>query len=364
LHHALDAAVIAAANRKLVKRMADYSRQGELAQVREPYVDYETGEVIGKSELHHLEEKFPTPWPHFRQELLARLSPEPLSALSALPEYRAEIGQALLPVRVSRAPTRRGLGSAHQETIRSVGKEGRLLKDGLSAIKTPLSQLKLKDLENIEGAEDPRNAKLMQALRERLEAFGGDGAKAFSANQPPLFKPSGEGKIAPIVRSVKLLTTQKSGLPVRNGVAANGGMLRVDIFTKGGKFYAVPLYVADAVKADLPNRAVVAYKPEEEWPVMDDGYIFLFSLHPNDWVSIKLKEGNKSGYFSGMDRSTGAVSLWAHDRNQSVGKDGQLRGIGMKTALAIEKSHVDLLGRLHKVHHETRKPLHQRRARS
>jgi CRISPR-associated endonuclease Csn1 len=123
------------------------------------------------------------------------------------------------------------------------------------------------------------------------------------------------------------------------------------------------VYVADAVKAELPNRAVIAFKPEEEWAVMDESYQFLFSLHPNDWVTVRLKGETKEGYFSGLDRATGCISLWLHDRNQSVGKDGQWRGIGIKTALAVEKYHVGLLGHLHRVHYEERLPINPNRKR-
>ena len=90
---------------------------------------------------------------------------------------------------------------------------------------------------------------------------------------------------------------------------------------------------------------------------MDASFQFLFSLHPNDWVRVKLKDGMKEGYFSGLDRATGAISLWVHDRNQQIGKDGQWRGVGIKTALAVEKCHVDLLGRLHTARPEQRMPL-------
>jgi CRISPR-associated endonuclease Csn1 len=62
-----------------------------------------------------------------------------------------------------------------------------------------------------------------------------------------------------------------------------------------------------------------------------------------------------------LDRATGAVSLWAHDRNQAVGKDGLIRGIGIKTALSVEKFHVDMLGRLYPVKQETRQPLNHKR---
>ncbi len=350
LHHALDAAVIAAASRGLVKRMSDYARRKELDNVRGNCPDPETGEIIDVAALRKVEAHFPEPWPHFRHELLARLSPNPSSALEILPGY-GEVAD-IQPVRVSRAPTRRGLGAAHQETIRS-NRGG-----NQSAVKTPLAALTLKDLENIVGYE--RDTALIEAIRTRLESFGGDGKKAFDAKQPPLRKPSKDPEKAPIIRSVKLLTVQKSGIPIRGGVANNGAMLRVDIFTKGGKFYAVPVYASDAAKAGLPNQAVVAYKPEDEWPVMDESYPFLFSLHPNDWLSVRLKGEHKEGYFAGLDRATGAISLWLHDRNQSIGSSGQWRGIGIKTALAVEKYHVDLLGNLHRVHKEDRQPIHHK----
>lgn len=359
LHHALDAAVIAACSRSLVKRIAGYSKRGELAQVRDSYVDPDTGEVLDIAAVRQLEEKFPTPWPHFREELITRLSSNP-NADSATPVPGESDGERLKPVRVSRAPTRRGLGAAHQETIRSVGREGKWKNQGLSAVRTPLTKLKLKDLENIVGHDDPRNEKLIAVLRERLEQHGGDGAKAFADNQPPVRKPSNDPDKAPLIRSVKVFSAQKSGLPVRKGIASNDSMIRVDLFHKKGKFFTVPVYVADAARKELPNRAVVAYKPEEEWPEMDETYQFLFSLYPNDWLRIQLKGEIKEGYFSGLDRATGAVSLWAHDRNQHVGKDGQWRGIGIKTALQVEKYHVDMLGNLRKANNEKRKPVHRK----
>ncbi len=359
LHHALDAAVIAATSRSLIKRMSDYSRRKELAMLRTNIPDPETGEIIDVAALRQIEEHFPTPWPHFSDELQARLSANPSEQLERLANYDEALRASIQPVRVSRAPTRRGLGAAHQETIRSIGKEGKLLAGGQSAIKTPLASLTLKDIDNI---AEQRDTALIEAIRERLTAFGGDGKKAFPPNQP-LRKPSGEGKAAPIIRSVKLLTTQKSGIPIRGGIANNGAMLRVDIFTKAGKFHAVPVYAADAVKVELPNRAVIQAKPEEEWTLMDETHQFLFSLHPNDWVMVRLKGEIKDGYFSGLDRATSAISLWLHDRNQSMGKDGQWRGVGIKTALAVEKYHVDLLGGLHRVHHEERQLINRKRGR-
>lgn len=359
LHHALDAAVIAACNRSLVKRMADYSKRGELTQVRDSYIDPETGEILDIAAVRKLEEKFPTPWPHFREELIRRLSANPNGDNGELNTEKTDEPR-FKPVRVSRAPTRRGLGAAHQETVRSVGREGKWIAQGQSAVKTPLTKLKLKDLENIVGYDDPRNEKLITVLRERLEQHGGDGAKAFADNLPPIRKPSNDPDKAPLIRSVKVFSIQKSGLPVRQGIANNGSMIRVDFFHKKGKFFTVPIYVADAYQKELPNRAVVAYKPEEEWPEMNEAYQFLFSLYPNDWLKIQLKSEIKEGYFSGLNRATGAVSLLVHDRNQHVGKKGEWEGIGVKTAIQVEKYHVDLLGNLRKASHEKRKPVYRK----
>lgn len=173
-----------------------------------------------------------------------------------------------------------------------------------------------------------------------------------------MYKPSRDERSAPLIRSVTISSVQKSGLPVRGGIAHNDTMVRADIFSKDGKFYAVPLYVADAVREALPNLAVVAYKPEAEWPAMDESYRFLFSLYPNDWVTVRLKGEIREGYYSGLDRATGAINLWLHDRNQSIVKQGLQRGIGIKTALALEKYHVDLLGNLHRVYKEIRQPIY------
>ena len=355
LHHGLDAAVVAACSHGMVKRLSDHARRRELELVRSGYVDPQTGEILDLSALRRLDSQFPTPWPHFRDELLARLSPQPSADLARLPGWTPERAQAVQPVRVSRAPLRRGLGAAHQDTIRSA----KLLGRGKSAVKTPLAAIKLKDLPNIVGAEDPRNAALISALKLRLETHGDDGKRAF---KEPLYKPSQTGRAAPLVRTVNLSDTQKSGLPVRGGIANNGAMLRVDIFTDGQRFHAVPLYVADAARATLPNRAVVAFKPEEEWTVMDAsaGYRFLFSLHTNDWVRV-LQKGKDpiEGYFAMIHRGTGGINIWSHDRNQAVGKNGLIEGIGIKTAISVEKFHVDVLGRLYLVRGEERLPLRQ-----
>lgn len=336
LHHALDAAAVAACTHSMVKRLADYARREEMETLKTIHPDPETGEIQDIQAIRQLEKEFPQPWLGFRRELLARLSPNPGTKMPELAEVE--------PVRVSRAPRRLGTGQAHQETIRSA----KWLENQQSSVKTPLTKLRLKDLPNIVGHGDPRNESLLEAIEQRLRAHGGDGAKAFAE---PLYKPSHGDRQGPVVHAVKLLATQKSGLPVRQGIANNGDMVRADLYAKKGKFFLVPIYVADLIKEALPRRAAMANKPEESWPEMDETYAFQFSLYPNDWVRVSFKKGPpKEGYYAGLNRHTASISLWAHDRNPNVGKKGFFEGIGIKTALSVEKFHVDLLGRLHPVH--------------
>ena len=157
-----------------------------------------------------------------------------------------------------------------------------------------------------------------------------------------------------MVRSIKLVRGKQSGIPIRGGQAKNDTMLRVDVFTKAGKFHLVPVYVHHRVTG-LPNRAIVQGMAESEWTLIDESFTFLFSLHPNDFIRLQRKgKPLLEGYYKGCDRSDGSIDLWAHDRATSVGKDGCIHSIGVKTALSLEKFHVDVLGHIYPAPPEVR----------
>jgi CRISPR-associated endonuclease Csn1 len=356
-HHALDAAVIAACSHGMVKRLADHARRKELEYLREGFADPETGEILNPTAHQQLTERFPEPWPHFRFELETRLKTDSVETLrekiEQLGTYPPEAKQRLRPLFVSRAPQRRNGGAAHKDTI--YAQPERLKKQGGVTQKVALSSLTLKDLDKL--ADPHRNEKLYAAIRERLEAHGGKGDKAFPTDNP-LRKPDKEGSpTGPIVRSVTMVIDKLSGIPVRGGVAKNDSMLRVDVFSKAGKFHLVPVYVHHRVKG-LPNRAIVAFKDEDEWTLIDDSFAFLFSVHPNDLIRISFKsKPTVIGYFASCHRGTGAFNIWTHDRNIQVGKDGAIEGIGIKTASSVEKLHVDTLGRIYPAPPEKRRGL-------
>lgn len=377
-HHALDAAVVAACSHGMVKRLSDYSRRKELEKVRSGFVDMTTGEIVNPAMFERLEQHFPSPWPHFRDELLVRLSvddPEKLRAeMEKLGSYPPSALDALRPLFVSRAPQRRNSGAAHKETI--YAQPERLKAQGGVTQKTAVTDLKPDDVDKL--VDPHRNEKLYAALRNwlsgrderekrarEIEKSARNAKRKLSADEITEIeslralprKPDKNGTPnGPIVRTVTMVVDKLSGIPVRGGIAKNDTMLRIDVFGKEKKYYLIPVYVHHGV-IGLPNRAIVGGKEEGAWTLIDDSYAFIFSLYPNDLVCVTLKQESRFGYFSGCDRSTAAISLWTHDRNKNIGKDGLIRSIGVKTALNFEKFHVDTLGNIYPAPPEKRRDL-------
>ncbi len=390
-HHALDAAVVAACSHSMVKRLSDYSRRKELDKVREGFVDVTTGEIVNSAMYNQLKEHFPDPWPHFRQELEARRTVDDLASMQAeitnLGTYSKEELAQLKPLFVSRAPQRRNSGAAHKETI--YGQTERLANTGSVTQKVKVTDLTIKDFgEKVDGEWvncnliDPhRNEKFyamlahwVQARDERekrakeIEASLGRGKER---RQPTIEekaeierlrelprKPTNDDKQGPIVRTVTMVIDKLSGIPIRGGIAKNDTMLRVDVFTKAGKFYLVPVYVHHAVARALPNRAIVAFKDEDEWTLIDASFAFCFSLYPNDLVSVTFKsKPTLMGYYSSCHRGTAALNIWSHDRNIAVGKNGIIEGVGVKMAISLEKYNIDVLGNVYLAPKEERRGL-------
>jgi CRISPR-associated endonuclease Csn1 len=354
LHHVQDACVIAAASHALIKRVSDYNRRKETHEVLSggAIVDKSTGEILQGGKDY-----FPEPWAHFRDEVKARLSLNPSEGISNyFAAYSTDDVAALKPILVSRAVKRRAGGAVHQDTVRSIKPH---LGPQTSSKRTWLRDLTLEKLERIVGAHDPRNAGLIRALRERLEDFKGDGKKAFADTQPPVHKPRSDGTDGPIIRAVQLTDVQKGGVPVRGGVADQASMWRVDVFRKDGKHYLVPIYQADRRKgATLPDRASTANTPRSEWTEIDDSFEFRFSMAPNDFIVLKTKKAEFSGYFAGLDIATAAISIYAHDRNATIGKDGLWRSLGVKVGtVSFEKSNIDVLGSRYAAKQEYRRGL-------
>ena len=339
-HHALDAAVIAACSRAMIKRLSDYARRKELEWARGDFIDAETGVVVDLEAVRRLERHFPTPWPHFRFELCARLNiddaAELREALADLDTYPPEALTAVRPLFVSRAVKRRGGGAIHEATIRSA----KHIDNRISHVKTPLQKLKLADLPKIVGATYSRNAPLIAVLRDRLSKSNDDGKKAFAE---PVYKPSrkaNDGK-GSIVRSVKLMTTQNDGLRIGDkGIADLGEMHHVDVYRVGERYHLEPAYLAfDSHRLKRP--------------ALPDSAVFLFSLNKNDLVRVRLGESVYQGYFV-MFESDGRMTLRAHDQPKP---DKTYFRKTVMNAKSIEKFHVDVLGNIYPAPKEERRGL-------
>ena len=306
-HHALDAIVLACSTQGMVQAVSNWNKyEARLKQMPE-------------------ERYPPKPWETFREDTLA----------------------AVNTIFVSRMPVRKITGQAHQETIRSIRQQ----PDGTQRIiqRVKLSGLTPAILENM--VDKDRNIKLYTVLKERLDQFDGKPDKAFAE---PIFMPTNDPeKQAPQIHGIRYVTNEKSGIIINEGLASNGDMVRVDVFQKSGKFFLVPIYVHHFAGERLPNKAIIAAKPEENWEEMREED-FIFSLHKNDLVYIKESETEKYyGYYIRTDRANGGISIKAHDNDSSFGENGVKRK-GIKTLLEFEKYSVDYFGNKTRILKETR----------
>jgi CRISPR-associated endonuclease Csn1 len=123
--------------------------------------------------------------------------------------------------------------------------------------------------------------------------------------------------------------------------------------------YVVPVYAADVAAGWVPNRAAMAHKPESEWPVVDETYEFLFSLHPGDYFRVWEKEGEPGPllYMTSFDRSSVNISGNTHDRSNRK-PDGAINPVrvSVKNAHRIEKIELGLLGDISTVKRPGKRP--------
>jgi CRISPR-associated endonuclease Csn1 len=266
-HHALDALVVAAIGEWEVNRLTKSYQQWEQQGLSRPL------------------RRVDPPWGDFHS-------------------FRHEVGEAYERIFVARPERRRARGEGHAATIRQVKEQ-----DGATIVfeRKNIADLSETRLADIKDAE--RNTAVVEAIRQWI-------ADGKPADRLPR-SPAGDE-----IRKVRLRTKGKPAVTVRGGTADRGEMVRVDLFSKANKrgkeeFYLVPVYPHQVMNRGAwqqpPAQAVVAYKNEDGWTPIDGSFAFRFSIYPRSYIEVTKPSGEiLSGYFQGLNRATGAISLFNH----------------------------------------------------
>lgn len=378
-HHAVDAAIIACVTPKTKNKIERYNQIKESRKMRNGQYVLEDGEICDSDyydKNSHL--VLPYPYKEFINELDARVMDEPVLMQNKLRllGFNENYLMNAKPFVVSRMTSRKAKGCINEATVFSskyADNKYPTVCDGNNVIvkRTALANLKLDKNGEINGYFQPEgDVALYNALKQRLVEFDGDAKKAFAT---PIRKPcnSGQGNI---VRTVKTYETYTGGgmiLEKNKGIVKNDGMIRVDLYSKDGKYFGVPVYVADLYRGELPKKAATHSKPQNEWRVIDDTYTFEMSIYQNDLLRIENKKGielkkNKDVensakaasktiiddfvYYIGFDRST--VSIKVEDTTGCY----FARGVGIQNIGKIKKCEIDVLGNVQEIKKRPKQP--------
>lgn len=379
-HHAVDAAIIACVTPKTKNKIERYNQIKESRKMRNGQYVLEDGEICDSDyydKNSHL--VLPYPYKEFINELDARVMDEPVLMQNKLRllGFNENYLMNAKPFVVSRMTSRKAKGCINEATVFSskyADNKYPTVCDGNNVIvkRTALANLKLDKNGEINGYFQPEgDVALYNALKQRLVEFDGDAKKAFAPTNP-IRKPcnSGQGNI---VRTVKTYETYTGGgmiLEKNKGIVKNDGMIRVDLYSKDGKYFGVPVYVADLYRGELPKRAATQGKSQNEWRVIDDTYTFEMSIYQDDLLRIENKKGielkknkdvensakaptkmitNDLVYYLGFDRDGARIKI-----EDTTGCYCGRKGIqGIKK---ITKCEIDVLGNVQEIKKRSKQP--------
>ncbi len=375
-HHAVDAAIIACVTPKTKNKIERYNQIKESRKMRNGQYVLEDGEICDSDyydKNSHL--VLPYPYKEFINELDARVMDEPVLMQNKLRllGFNENYLMNAKPFVVSRMTSRKAKGCINEATVFSskyADNKYPTVCDGNNVIvkRTALANLKLDKNGEINGYFQPEgDVALYNTLKQRLVEFDGDAKKAFAT---PIRKPcnSGQGNI---VRTVKTYETYTGGgmiLEKNKGIVKNDGMIRVDLYSKDGKYFGVPVYVADLYRGELPKRAATQRKSQNEWRIMDDTYTFEMSIYKNDLLHIedkidleKKKDVENSAkapsktivddfvYFIGFDTDSPRITI--------EDTTGCYRGRkGIQNIKKITKCEIDVLGNVQEIKKRPKQP--------
>ncbi|MCS7318113.1 MAG: type II CRISPR RNA-guided endonuclease Cas9, partial [Candidatus Dojkabacteria bacterium] len=236
-HHALDAVILGISQQSMIAKVQKYY------QLKEQNVNYEL--------------KFPEPWENFREDVKIRVfSDNPKKELieEGLDKQYGTAIEYVRPIIVSRMINKKISGQIHDATIRSVrtinGKKFFVSRIRLDELKEeyfkPNRELGLQN--QFYGLEDS----VVELLKKRLEEYDWDAKKAF---EMPIFKPSPKKNNPNPIKTVKIITGLANSYVVLHkstkekfGASKRSRIVRVDMFKADDGFYAVPIYIDQALR--------------------------------------------------------------------------------------------------------------------
>lgn len=211
-----------------------------------------------------------------------------------------------------------------------------------------ISNVTLESLNNMVDIQS--NKDLYATIKERLEEFKNDSRKAF---ENPIYFKKKDGTIINTIKKISVYDDSIAVIPLRNGVACNGDLLRLDVFKSISGYVVSPVYVHDFMAKKLPQTYLsnsIEYPLDPSWP-------FVLSMHKNDYIELTSirKSTNTlskiSGFFNTFNRFGSSIQLLDITEVIQDLETGEIttnyfddKRYGLKTLANISKYEMNLLG--------------------
>lgn len=362
-HHAVDACIIATASQGQIKKFAEYAKYRELGAKYHTAIWYDdNGEAHQKTQKEYEEMKHELlPWERFDDEVRIRSGMScDASKVEKLSDFRGKFRDfstydeefllKIHPLFVSRMPKRSARGKVHKETIRSP----KMTDDKRRLTRKRLSECTISDIEkSVLPVSD-------KALYEQLVSLWSEKGK--DAFKGPVYK---NGKtvdkngnpISP-VSTIKVYSVEPSGILINHGTqfANNGDTVCLNIYSRGGRFFAAPVYVhilhSDKIEIlPTPKGRSATEKADFDairsedgkiFATKENGFEFVMSVFPNDYIRLYYGDKTVEGYYVKYGVSGGALSLIEH--NSTSKADSDMIHCSVGSAVNIKKLNISVLG--------------------
>ena len=278
--------------------------------------------------------------------------------------FHDDVQKSISEIQITHMPDRKYSGLHSKETLMSYrgddyDKQSTRLFNKFTEIESgqrvsnivkriPLSSVTLESLNNM--VDIKANKEIYDAIKERLTEFKNDPKKAF---ETPVYFKKKDGTIINTVKKISIYDDSIAVVPVRNGVACNGDLLRLDIFKSDEGYIVSPVYVNDFLAKKLPQTYLsnsLEYPLDPNWP-------FVITMHKNDYVELtSFKKSTNTlsivrGFYNTFNRFGSSIQLLDIIEITQDMETGEVitnyyddKRYGLKTLVNIQKYEMTLLG--------------------